>query len=122
PIEAALFPFVKIPEQIDTDRVQPHRLRHLQTMPPVLRRNAGEMEFAAPDDQGFAIEQEILVTDRKRVGGRRRRRCKGRRKCRRQKQQRTKSRRESRKTSSHLVSHNSNQSHSSTSSDTACLG
>jgi len=70
PIEATFLPFVKIPEEIDADRIESHGAAHLKPMPPVFPRNAGEMNLATADQERLSIHEECIRAQRECVTGR----------------------------------------------------
>jgi hypothetical protein len=55
--------FVLVPENVDGNRVQSHRVHHLQAIGPVLVRNPARMHFASLDLKRFPVEQKIRVAD-----------------------------------------------------------
>ena len=59
-IKSSLGYLVLIPENVSGDGVQAHRLRHLDTVPPILFRNAAGMNLARAHLKRFPVEQEII--------------------------------------------------------------
>ena len=69
-VEAALGLLVVIPEDVRRDGVEAHRLRHLDAVPPVLRRNARRVHLAGADLERLAVEEEVGGREGKRVARR----------------------------------------------------
>ena len=63
PVELTRLRLVQIPEQIRADRVQAHRLGHLQPVTPVFHRHTRRVNFAAADLQALAVEEKIIRAD-----------------------------------------------------------
>ena len=69
PVELALARLVLVPEEVGADRVEAHRLGHLQAVAPVLLGDARGMDLAAADDEGLVVEEEGGLADGEGVGG-----------------------------------------------------
>ena len=63
PDEFARLRFVHAPEQISADRIQPHRLGHLQPVTPIFLGHARRVDFAAADLEALAVEQKVIRAD-----------------------------------------------------------
>ena len=59
-IKSSLGYLVLIPENVSGDGVQAHRLRHLDTVPPILFRIPAGMNLARAHLKRFPVEQEII--------------------------------------------------------------
>src|SRR5947199_4673239 len=53
-----------VPENVGADGVKAHRMGHTQAVLPILTRDSRVMHLAAANDEGLAVEQEILPTER----------------------------------------------------------
>lgn len=56
---------IVIPEQVHRDGVTPHRLGHLDPMPPVFAGDAGRMHLPTDDLKRLAIQQKFILMKRK---------------------------------------------------------
>ena len=66
-VEHALGGLVEVPEDVGGNRVAAHRLRHPDSVTPVLGRDAGRVHFPGDDLERLSVEQEILAAHRERV-------------------------------------------------------
>ena len=62
--------FVDVPEDVGGDGVETHGAGHFETGVPVFARNAGVVEFAGEDFEGFAVEEKLVALDDEGVGRR----------------------------------------------------
>jgi len=58
---------VNVPEHVRADRVQPHRLRHLQPRAPILVGNARIVHLAGSNDERLSVQHEMLSLNGKGV-------------------------------------------------------
>jgi hypothetical protein len=58
-----------VPEYISRDGITAHCLSHAYPLPPVFAGYAGRMHFAADDAEWFAVQQEFVLPQCKRVRG-----------------------------------------------------
>ena len=66
-VELALLLLVEVPEHIRADGVESACADHLQAMPPVLWRDAREVNLSAADDERLAVQQKRPLADGERM-------------------------------------------------------